>query len=313
MKAKFFNNFHIEGYIYDHDLQLKTSGANSKNPGTEYITGNLNIATDEEHTNVIPVHFTYVTAITKKGGSNSTFELLKNVIAGNAKTLVTSTIEEATKVRIDTSIDLNEFYSDRSGKEELVSVKRNEGGFVHVVDALSADRNSFTCDMLITKAIRKEATEPNEKEKTIIRGAVFGFGNKLLPVDFSVYNKAQMDGLETMNISPENPLFVCVKGNQISETIVKTITQESAWGDPYIKEVTSSHKEYVVNWFDPAMNDKPFGTEETLTSEDVSNMMAARELYLATLKKRNDEYKASRNAPAPTSTVAKPAAGVFNF
>ena len=34
MKAKIYNDTHIEGILYEHDLQLKESGPNSKNPGT---------------------------------------------------------------------------------------------------------------------------------------------------------------------------------------------------------------------------------------------------------------------------------------
>ena len=42
------NRSHIEGFIYEHDLQLRESGANSKHPGTKFIMGNLSIATDND-------------------------------------------------------------------------------------------------------------------------------------------------------------------------------------------------------------------------------------------------------------------------
>jgi hypothetical protein len=67
------NATHIEGYVYDHKLELRVSGENSKNPGTEFIMGTLNVATDDACTNVVPVHFTYVTATTAKGNANATF------------------------------------------------------------------------------------------------------------------------------------------------------------------------------------------------------------------------------------------------
>ena len=34
---KMVNNTHIEGALYQHDLTLKVTGENSKNPGTEFI------------------------------------------------------------------------------------------------------------------------------------------------------------------------------------------------------------------------------------------------------------------------------------
>ena len=63
------NTEHIEGRIYQHDLAVKTVQNNaSENFGKEFISGTLDIATDEEGCNVLTVHFTYVTETTKKGG-----------------------------------------------------------------------------------------------------------------------------------------------------------------------------------------------------------------------------------------------------
>ena len=147
------NKSHIEGVLYEHALELKVSGDNSKNPGTPFIAGTISVATDNEFVNIVPVHFTYVTATTAKGNTNATFTTLKNIIDGVIGTYMKDGKDKAGKVRIDSAIGLNEFYSDRNGKEELVSAKRNEGGFVHTCDVLAEDektRNTFECDMLIT-------------------------------------------------------------------------------------------------------------------------------------------------------------------
>ena len=52
---KIVNREHIEGILFQHDLELKVTGETSKNPGTQYIAGNIEIAVDEEGLNVIPV------------------------------------------------------------------------------------------------------------------------------------------------------------------------------------------------------------------------------------------------------------------
>ena len=52
MKSNFINVTHIEGYLYDTDLSIRTTGENSKNPGTEYISGNVRVATDEDYENM---------------------------------------------------------------------------------------------------------------------------------------------------------------------------------------------------------------------------------------------------------------------
>lgn len=53
MAKKFINQTHCEGYVYESNLELKVSGPNSKNPGTEFINGTLSVATDDELLNVI--------------------------------------------------------------------------------------------------------------------------------------------------------------------------------------------------------------------------------------------------------------------
>jgi len=50
--AKFINTEKIEGYVYStgnnfNQLSERVSGENSKNPGTKYIAGDLDIAVDE--------------------------------------------------------------------------------------------------------------------------------------------------------------------------------------------------------------------------------------------------------------------------
>ena len=52
MKMK--NETHIEGYLYEHTLEIKESGPNSKNPGTKFITGTVSVATDEACLNIVP-------------------------------------------------------------------------------------------------------------------------------------------------------------------------------------------------------------------------------------------------------------------
>ena len=115
MKAV-INRTHIEGILYEHALEMKVSGPNSKNPNTQFISGTVSIATDNACVNIVPVHFTYVTATTSKGTANATFTTLKNIIDGVIGTYMKDGKEKAGKLRIDSAIGLNEFYSDRNGK-----------------------------------------------------------------------------------------------------------------------------------------------------------------------------------------------------
>ena len=306
------NKSHIEGLLYEHALELKASGPNSKTPGTEFISGTISLATDNAGINVVPVHFTYVTAKTAKGKENQTYTTLNSIIDGTFGSIMKNGKENAAKLRIDSAIDLNEFYSDKSGKEELISAKRNEGGFVHTADVVAEDektRNTFECDMIITGATRIEANEEKQlPEKVIIKGAVFNFRGELLPVDFSATNANAMNYFEGLGATNQEPVFTKVWGRQLSEVITKTITEESAFGEDSVKEVKSTRKDFVVT----GAAKEPYAWDDStsILASELAEAMTARQTKLATMKQRQDEYKASKGATAPG---AAPAQGGFNF
>ena len=306
------NKTHIEGLLYEHALELKTSGPNSKTPGTEFISGTISLATDNAGINVVPVHFTYVTAKTAKGKENQTYTTLNSIIDGTFGSIMKNGKENAAKLRIDSAIDLNEFYSDKSGKEELISAKRNEGGFVHTADVVAEDektRNTFECDMIITGATRIEANEEKQlPEKVIIKGAVFNFRGELLPVDFSATNANAMNYFEGLGATNQEPVFTKVWGRQLSEVVTKTITEESAFGEDSVKEVKSTRKDFVVTG--AAKEPYPWDDSTSILASELAEAMTARQTKLATMKQRQDEYKASKGATAPG---AAPAQGGFNF
>ena len=309
---KMINSTHIEGLLYEHKLEVRESGPNSKNPGTKFIMGTVDIATDNACTNIVPVHFTYVTATTAKGATNATFTTLMNIIDGKFGSVMGNGKENAVKLRIDSALNLNEFYTERDGKEELVSAKRNEGGFVHVADALAEDettRNTFKCDMLITGVKEVEADEEKKlPAKAIVRGAIFDFRGALLPVEFSAVNPNAIKYFVGLGATNANPTFTCVWGRQVSETIVKEIRTESAFGEDEVREVKNTRKDFVITGASKETYD--WDDESTLTANELAEAIAARETYLATVKQRQDEYKASKNA---ASAAAAPSKTGFNF
>lgn len=309
MKKNILNKTHIEGFLYEHDLELKVTGEKSKNPNTEYIAGSISIATDNAQVNIVTVHFTYVTELTKKKTTNPTFTLLKSIIDGTTYSVMEHGKEKANKVRVDSALALNEFYTERDGKEEFVSVKRNEGGFVHLADGLNPDedmRNTFECDFLLTGTKRVEANvERNIPEKVILKGAVFNFANALLPMEFSVLAPDGMDYFESLEASPKNPVFTSIKGNQISASISTRKELPSAFGGVKIVESTSSYKDFVVNWAMPEPYE--WDTEATLTVAELNEAITNREIMLATKKQERENYKAQKNAPVA------PVASAFNF
>ena len=298
MKKKMINTVHLEGLVYEHDLALKTTGPQSKNPGTQYITGTVSIATDDACVNIVPVHYTFASATTSAGTPNASFALLKDIAEGKIGTVMGDGKANAAKVRVDTALALNEFYSARDGEETLVSVKRNEGGFIHKSDMIAsneAQRNTFECDMLITKVSHIDADdEKGTPEKAIVKGAIFDFRKSLLPVEFSVVSPSGIDYFEGLQASSTAPVFTKIYGQQICEVTVRKYEEETAFGEPRVREVQSSRKDFVI--VNAAKEPYEWDTESTLTAMEVKEMLANREVALATMKQKQDEYKASKNA-----------------
>lgn len=313
------NSERIEGRIYQHDLAIKTvQNQSSQNFGKEFIAGTLEVAVDDAGLNVIPVHFTYVTEVTSKGQTNRTFTVLKKII-DEGKTIVTDGMDEATKVRIDTALALNDFYTN---DDSLVSIKTNEGGFVTIVNELSGEneRNTFSADMVITGVTRIEADEEkNIKEDYVtVKGAIFNFRGDLLPLEFIVKNAGGMKYFEDLGASNSEPVYTKVWGRINCETKTTIVEEESAFGEAAVKKYERKTKEWVITG--TAKVPYEFGDEEILTDEELTKAMQAREVMLADIKKRSEEYKAQKAAGNTDSTPkaqtgAKPAAkaGTFNF
>ena len=315
-KATFINRTHIEGYLYQHSLELKTTGPNSKAPGTQYISGNIEIATDENCTNIVPIHFSYVTATTSKGKSNATYSTLLNIIENKFKTVMGESKERATKIRVDSAIGLNEFYTDANDSLELVSAKRNEGGFVHIADTLNQNenvRNTFEVDMLITGCVRHEADEDrNIPERVTIRGAIFDFKKSLLPVEFTALDPNAMNYFEGLGATNKEPVFTKLWGNQIATTIARQIKEESAFGEDYVRETKSTRKDFVITG--ASAETYVWDDESTITAAELTQFMTERETYLATVKQRAIEYKEQRNQPSATTAVnSSSSTGEYNF
>ena len=311
MKKTMINQTHIEGVLYEHNLEAKVSGEASKNPGTPFIAGTISIATDDAMTNIVPIHFSYVTATFGSGKPNDTYTTLSNIVNGTFGTYMKDGADKAVKLRVDSALGLNEFYTERNGKEELVSAKRNEGGFVHKVDALDEDekvRNTFKADMVITCVTHVDGDdEKGLPEKCVVKGAIFDFRKSLMPVEFSAINPNAMRYFEGLEASQKNPVFTCVWGRQVSETIVKQIRTESAFGEDEVREVKNTRRDFVIT----GASKEPYlwDDESSITAAELNEAIQKREVDLAAMKKRQDEYRASKSAPK----AAAPAAGGFNF
>ena len=321
---KNLNTITVTGYVYSfgdgngrNDLKLAVTGEKSKNPGTEYISGTVNIAVDELGLNVIPVSFTYVTGIyAKSGKSNPNFSALKKLIDEN-KTWVSVGKENAAKVKIDGAVGLNEFYVKENDEDRLVSTKINSGSFINFVNELPAEneRATFKCDMLISRVTHVEADEERniKEDYATVRGAIFDFRNSILPLDFIVRNPQGMSYFESLD-TDEGPVYTKVWGRINCSTTTTESKEESAFGEAAVRVFEKKVREWVITG--TAKEAYEFGDEEVMTGEEVAKAMQDREINLAEMKKRAEEFKSAQATPAaaaPAPAAAKAKVAGFSF
>ena len=322
MAKSFINRVTIEGRLFSHDLKMKkVENKNSANFGKNFITGTINIAVDEDGINVIPVHFTYVSPTTKSGSPNQTYQNLESFIEDEF-TWTKVGKEDAVCLRVNTSVDVNDFYSTRN--EEMVSAKRLEGGFITVLNdprELSAveNRNVFTTDMLITKAVLVEANEErNLPESLRVSGCVFRtYGDvTVLPAEFKITNPQGIAHLEGLDISNQNPIFTKVWGHINFLNTVEEIKEESAWGEAAVRTVPHTVRDWLITGMNPDNYD--YGEDsDQLSFAEVQKAMENRNIHLAEVKQNALEYQRNRDkqqANAFTSPVTAAPTGMnYNF
>lgn len=311
---KMINTERIEGYLYQSDLKERTvENKDSKNFGQTYISGTIDVATDEEALNVIQVHYTYVTPVTNAGKENATYKALKTIIDNSDKSIWLNSGHDAMKLRLTPALALNDFYTSDG---ELVSAKRNEGGFVNIVTELAPEkeRTQFKTDIVITSTSLVEANEERNipKDYLVVRGAIFNFRNELLPVEFTVREETGLKYFESLEASATNPVFTEVRGKIVAQSVKQTIEEESAFGQAEVRTVSRTVREWEITWARPVEYD--FGEADTITAEELKKAMQDREVKLAAEKKRHDDYLASRNGATsfPNANAQVPVGG-FNF
>ena len=308
---KNINTENIKGRVYDHDLTLKTvQNQTSANYGKPFIQGSISVATDDAGLNVIPVHYTYVTEMTKNNKPNITYSNLKKVMEG--KTWVNDGPEQAMKVRLVPSIALNDFYPN--GGDELVSQVRNEGGFVNIINDLGEDnekRREFKLDVVINGV---EFVENDEEDYVKVRCAAFNFRNDLLPLTLVAKESASAGSVNYfMNLDfDDGPVYTNVWGEIVNTTVKIEKTIESAFGTPTVDVSERSQREYVITGARP--EPYVFDDAETMTVKELEEAIAKRNIYLEEVKTRAKEYYANQESSTPTSNEnSNIPEGGFNF
>ena len=309
------NRVTLQGRVYDHSLTLRTVQKEGENFGKEFINGTVSIATDDKNLNVVQVHYSYVTPTFKNGKENRNFSILKRIMEGNQTVVGAKDGAEPLLVKIESSIDCNDFYPN--GGDELVSAQRVSDGFISVIKALpdkANERNKFESDTLLIGATKHEVDPEKNVTETYmeLRAAVFGYGGVLKPVRLVVKNPAAFSYFENLEPTTAKPVLVNLWGRIENVTVKTEKTVESAFGEDKVETATHNVREWVVTG--ASKEPLPFGDEGVLTKDELVKLQADRETHLAEVKARTKEYEAKKKSSAPVNTApAKIADGEFDF
>lgn len=296
---KMINRSRIEGILYETTLEEKES---LRNPGDKYIAGTLAVEITKD--NVINVEI-FENEITKAGKRNQKYDRLLSLIGANS--VVSTGRDTAVRLKIDSALALNDWYP----QGELVSTLRNFNGFINLVsEGEMQPQATFQADMLITSTFDEMEKDeegdflPNGNLK--VKGYIFDFAERILPVEFSVESEAGVKYFQDL----ETNTFTKVWGNQVTknETVVKV--EESAFGEDKKEEYDNVTRKFVIT----GTNKEPymFGEEDILTVEEVQEAIADRNIFLAD-KKAKSEESAKTPAATATSVVKDPTKATFDF
>lgn len=214
--------------------------------------------------------------------------------------------DEAVRLRAETSIGLNEFYSDRNGESTFVSNKRNEGGFLfYMSDPFNENieqRSRFVTSMLITKIREVEAdAERNLPAKVMVSGYIFDFRNALLPVEYTARAEKAMDYfLSLTDVNENHPFFTNIVGQEISQVVSRTIVEEGAFSTE-VRIVPSTTRMFEILLCDK----EPIGSdwEEAISAAELKEALQNREILKADIKTRQEEYQATKAKATPAAAV----------
>lgn len=288
---RFKNDVQIKGYVFSlgegfNQLQERIA----KKSGTAYISGDLSIATNDDLTNVVTVHFTYVPEKTKKGTENSTYTNLKKIINDN-RTVDNVGKENAAKVRVNGEFETNDFWSTRD--EKFIAAPRIRGNFIHdfAGSVGDGDNATFSVETLISKV-----TEHEIGDETIVQlyAYVFNYFGDIMPVTFDVRSEGGKNYFLDADISNKNTLLTKVWGTILNrEVTTYEDDEESAWGDAKQKKVTH----VVRSWNVDGSSKEPmdFDDESTITSDELKKALSDRQQRLEEDKQRSEESHHNRS------------------
>ena len=290
------NEIQIQGYVFSFGgnglFHNTVNNPDSKMNGIDYINGTINVATDEDGANVVPVRFNFVTEkYGKSGKENPSWGVLNDIEDGD-KTWEVQGKEGAYKIRLTCSASSNPFVGQDGKMVDRPSINVN---FAHPANNgfNENQRNTFKFDMVMVNFAMREVEDGDDYG--IINGYVFdSYRKEATPVSLVVHMPEAISYFEGLDASTTNPVFQTVWGNIVSTTIRREQEVESAFGAPQITYTTSTQREWVVTG--AATDPGEFGDEAVITEDELVECLNNHENVIAAAQKRYDDKQNAGNA-----------------
>lgn len=295
----FQNSVQMTGYVFNSNLRKGvTKATNQWHPNEEYISGTVNVATDDQALNVVPVNFFVYEKRSDRDGNkipNDTYQTLDQIIDGQTYERVGN---QAMKVRISASVDTNDFYSTRNNR--MVTSQRVNGRFIHLMPPnTSVTPASFNVNMVMLGVTDREVE--GRPPFVDVKGYVFNYnGSRLFPVTFECHDESGINFVQSLDASSSNPVVLNVWGN-IQTTIIELQNAEQeavASGFGVRPAVSSNSTRTVRSWVVTGADSEAcpqFGDSAPFTKSDMKRLVDERNVRLQSMQ-QGSNYRSAQPA-----------------
>lgn len=284
MKKDWKNSVAVRGYLFS----VKNLNKRVAKDGSNYISGVVNVAADENAMNVVSVFF-YAPERFKSGNSNDTYLLLNDILLGNYRTYE-QVGKDAPRLRIDASISPNDFVG-RDGN--VVTSKQIRGSFAHLDDRAPSFHAQFDADCVIN--VINEREFEGEESSVTVKGFTCGFRGDMIPVEFSVRDPQLKEYFLSQEVSSANPMIANMRGEIVNNTVTRETVEDNAmsFGKPRVKTTSRSFQSWDITG---GTRLGEFEDGNIITRDDIKRMKADRDVVVARVKERAANRQSSRNS-----------------
>jgi len=283
-----FNKTTIQGTLVENNLEL----LNNEQLGT-FISGDLVVRVGESD---IKVNF-FAKELKKDGGFNKIHKSLIGVMT------YPSIASDGVGVKVSItggSISVNDFYTDEL---EHISYSELKSNFVKKSTKNYKEENIFEFEGLVRR-VYDEVKEDAETGRLAIEVVGVNYAESALPVIFVVEKESAINYIRAYYAPGKT---VKVNGNIVFSTEKVSKTEESAFGEPIIKEYDKVTKDFVIT-----AGTQPYDENE-YTAEDAKVIMENRNIMLEGKKADKVKKLAGNSAAKPSTGKPVDKKGAFPF